>query len=67
MNEIRIVRIDRQPAPEEQPLAAVVALFPTLPAHRIVGVARIMVQGAGDITWPPPVPQPDDDDGPTAA
>jgi hypothetical protein len=61
------IRIDQRPAPEEQPLAAVVALFPTLPAHRIVGVARIMVPGRGAVQWPPPVPEPDDDDGPTAA
>jgi hypothetical protein len=41
-------------------------MFPHLPAHRIVGVARDMVQGRGDVQWPPPVPD-DDDDGPSAA
>jgi hypothetical protein len=59
------IRISQQPAPEEQPLAAVVALFPTLPAHRIVGVARDMVQGRGDIMWPPEIP--DNDEPPSAA
>ena len=61
------IRIDQQPEAEVPVLAPVVALFPHLPAHRIVGVARPMVPGRGAVQWPPPVPEPDDDDGPTAA
>jgi hypothetical protein len=63
MNELRI---SQQPAPEEPVLAEVLELYPNV-RGRIVGVARPMQVGRGAVQWPPPVPQPDDDDGPTAA
>jgi hypothetical protein len=61
-------RIDRQPEPEEPALAEVLQLRPYPRLGRIVGWAAPLVQGRGDVgVWPPPVPEPDDDDGPTAA
>jgi len=34
------IHIHQQPEPDEQPLAAVLAMFPRLAEHRLVGVIR---------------------------
>lgn len=44
---------------QEDQLAEVLQLRPFPHLGRIVGWAADMVQGRGDVQWPPPVPVPD--------
>jgi hypothetical protein len=54
----------QEQAEQEDQLAEVLQLRPFPRLGRVVGWAADMVQGRGDVAWPPPIP---DNDPPSAA